>query len=107
MATKEQLCIRQHDLKCHAPYFDEVKMGFKRFEIRKNDRFYQMGDIIRLFRYISTKYGWSKDLKAEPLRFVAGPILQGGQFGLEAGYCAFSLFTEQEWSGQNTPKETL
>lgn len=97
MATKGELSIRQHELKCHAPYFDDVQIGLKRFEVRKNDRFFQHGDTVILHRYQSGGAGWTKDTTTEPLKFVIGPILQGGQFGLEAGYCAFSLFTEKEW----------
>lgn len=33
-----------HELKIEPVYFDEVRSGAKRFEIRKNDRNFQVGD---------------------------------------------------------------
>tara|TARA_R110001583_G_scaffold152608_1_gene304502 strand:- start:102 stop:404 length:303 start_codon:yes stop_codon:yes gene_type:complete len=90
---------RQHKLKCHDVYFDEVKLGLKTFEVRKNDRFFQCGDSIILERYVWKKTGWTKDLNSKPISRVIGPVLQGGQFGLETGYCAFSLFKSEDWEG--------
>lgn len=99
MATKADINGgRTHKVKCLDVYFDEVKLGLKRFEIRKNDRFYQCGDILIMERVHKGKAGsLFKTTQEPPLRFVVGPILQGGQFGIEAGYCAFSLFTPEEW----------
>ena len=39
-----------HYLKLHDRYFDAVKYGFKRFEIRKNDRDFRVGDTLVLTR---------------------------------------------------------
>lgn len=40
-----------HNLKLHDRYFDAVKNGFKRFEIRKNDRDFRVGDLLILTRF--------------------------------------------------------
>ncbi len=40
-----------HELKLDIKYFDDVKNGKKNFEIRKNDRNYQVGDILELIAY--------------------------------------------------------
>ncbi|HAP4176890.1 TPA: DUF3850 domain-containing protein [Enterococcus faecalis] len=37
-------------------YFTAVASGIKRFEIRKNDRGYNVGDILRLNEYENGKY---------------------------------------------------
>lgn len=37
-----------HELKCLSIYFNEVVKGTKTFEIRKNDRSYQVGDLLLL-----------------------------------------------------------
>ncbi len=37
-----------HELKIEAPYFEAVLRGEKKFEIRKNDRGFQKGDIVVL-----------------------------------------------------------
>ena len=39
-----------HNLKLHDKYYDAVKYGFKKFEIRKNDRDFRVGDILVLTR---------------------------------------------------------
>lgn len=37
-----------HELKCHADCYSLVASGLKRFELRKNDRGFRVGDILRL-----------------------------------------------------------
>lgn len=41
-----------HKLKIHPEYFEEVFTRKKSFEIRKNDRNFQIGDILLLQEYI-------------------------------------------------------
>lgn len=52
-----------HDLNIAAPWFDRVKSGEKRVEIREHDRDYQAGDLLRL--YETNRFGDRKR------RFVA------------------------------------
>lgn len=40
--------MKIHELKLDVKYFDEVKDGNKNFEIRKNDRDFNVGDILKL-----------------------------------------------------------
>ncbi|MNM92122.1 hypothetical protein D3C81_1044440 [compost metagenome] len=40
-----------HELKCVNPYYEHVVSGIKPFEIRKNDRNYGAGDLIKLMEY--------------------------------------------------------
>lgn len=39
-----------HGLRCEARYFDDVASGEKRFEIRKKDRKFEVGDTVILKR---------------------------------------------------------
>lgn len=41
-----------HELKTYPEHFDATRDGCKPFEIRKNDRNYQVGDILILQEYI-------------------------------------------------------
>lgn len=43
--------MKTHELKCYPEYYDEVAAGRKPFEVRKNDRDYQVGDALILRRY--------------------------------------------------------
>lgn len=47
---------KTHELKILPEYFTAVTSGIKRFEIRKNDRGYNVGDILRLNEYENGKY---------------------------------------------------
>jgi ASC-1-like (ASCH) protein len=38
----------EHELKCRPEYFQRIAIGQKSFEVRKNDRNFQVGDIIIL-----------------------------------------------------------
>lgn len=40
--------MKIHDLKCNSYYFELIANGSKRFEFRKNDRDFELGDILVL-----------------------------------------------------------
>ncbi|MCT4420249.1 DUF3850 domain-containing protein [Leuconostoc falkenbergense] len=48
--------MKIHELKLDTFYFDDVKNRLKTFEIRKNDRDYQVGDLLSLSRFEDGKY---------------------------------------------------
>lgn len=43
-----ETAMSEHELKVVPPYFDALVSGSKTFEVRKNDRAYQRGDVLRL-----------------------------------------------------------
>lgn len=43
--------MREHRLKCVSPYFEAVREGKKRFEIRFDDRDFKQGDMLILQHY--------------------------------------------------------
>ena len=92
--------MTEHKLKTWPVYFDAVKRGEKTFEGRKNDRGFQKGDIVILQRTYEddiwhVEMDYVNGLRAKhELRFRIGFVLQGGQFGIEPGYCVFSLLPE-------------
>ena len=45
-----------HDLKILPCYFNASQKGIKPFEVRKNDRFYNEGDILHLMEYGKNEY---------------------------------------------------
>lgn len=47
---------RKHVLKLNSEYYDDVVSGFKKFEIRFNDRDYKVGDILVLEEYDGIDY---------------------------------------------------
>ena len=44
-----------HELKILPKYFDDIKVGKKTFEVRKNDRGFKEGDMLALNEYDPTK----------------------------------------------------
>lgn len=77
--------LKEHELKILPEYYIEVLSGRKKFEIRLNDRDFKVGDIVKLREFENNEYTGN---------FIKGRItyiLHGGQFGLQEGYCIFSL----------------
>lgn len=72
----------EHELKCWPEYFDQVADGRKPFEVRKADRSYNVGDVLRLREWDPAIGLYSG---REVHRRVTS-ILRGGSFGVERGY---------------------
>jgi hypothetical protein len=91
--------MTEHTLKCWPVYFDAIKRGEKTFEIRKDDRGFQKGDVLvlqrtrtdRLFQ-VDTKFRTGTAM--HEIRAHVLWILTGGQFGLEPGYVCMSIAVE-------------
>lgn len=79
-----------HILKTWPIYFDAVKRGEKTFEVRRDDRGFQKGDIVVLKRFDPTRAEILQE-NAPTMEFRIGWILAGGQFGVEPGYVVMSL----------------
>lgn len=89
-----------HILKCQDVYYDAIARGEKNFEVRRDDRGFQNGDIVELQRCVKGAYGAAYEVErdfmrpgepAHVMRFRIGWVLTGGQFGIEPGYVVFSL----------------
>jgi ASC-1-like (ASCH) protein len=82
------LKTKSHELKIFPKYFRDVKRGVKKFELRKNDRGYAIGDYVKLCEYDGESYTgeflWVKItyiLRYEEVK----------KFGLLHGYCIFGF----------------
>lgn len=78
-----------HSLKTVDRYFDAVERGEKTFEVRRNDRAFQTGDILELRRLSEIRGVGYED--GTVLRKRITYLLQGGQFGIEPGFCVLGL----------------
>ena len=80
--------MKIHELKILPEYYDAVRCGDKRFELRKNDRDYHTGDILRLKEWDGKQY------TGEELDSVVRYIYHGiDEYGLAEGYCIMSIDT--------------
>jgi len=84
-----------HVLKTVQPYFEALWSGEKRFEVRKNDRCFQVGDGLCLREYDAVAGSYSGRLVMAKVLY----ILVGPQFGVEAGYCVMSLGAMRQVEG--------
>lgn len=88
--SNEAYAMTEHILKSQAVLFDAVVAGRKCWEVRRNDRQFQSGDHVILLRIEKQATG-ELAYTGHQHRAIIGWMLQGGQFGVEPGYCIFSL----------------
>ena len=87
----------EHRLKTLAPYWDALSAGTKNFEVRRDDRGFQKGDILALRKMRpdrpSEEYWDGKDYDEERfiMRFRITYILTGGQLGICPGFVVMAL----------------
>lgn len=80
--------MRTHILKIREPYFTDILEGLKTFEIRKNDRDFEVGDFLKLqlYPYINDK------TKPKELLVKITYILKDiPEYGLDKDYCILGL----------------
>lgn len=78
--------MKVHELKTLNPFFQDVWDGKKDFEVRKNDRNFEIGDRVKLVEY--------GNIKNERARFILKGIkyiLKGGQYGIYSDHVILGL----------------
>ena len=78
----------QHEVKILPKYFERILMKEKKFELRKNDRNFQVGDIVilREFDNVNNKYT-GRTLNTE----ITYILKDCSEYGLMDGYCIFGF----------------
>ena len=72
-----------HKLKMWPKFYGAQMAGAKQFEVRKADRDFQLGDLLRLEEWDPETEAYTGE---QLLRRISYRI-DGGQFGIEQGYC--------------------
>lgn len=85
-STQKLPMSKTHTLKCQPEYFRATKRGEKTFEIRRNDRDFQVGDTVTLLEFDGNE-PTGRELRG----FVITYIFHGPGFGLSEGYCVLQL----------------
>nr|WP_294490620.1 DUF3850 domain-containing protein [uncultured Anaerosporobacter sp.] len=80
IGTKETV----HEIKIANCYFEDVKQGIKKFELRKNDRDYKVGDKLKMMEFKDGEY------TGRMLNAVITFILEDYE-GIKEGYCILSI----------------
>jgi hypothetical protein len=76
-----------HTLKTWPEFIDPLESGEKPFEIRKDDRNYQVGDILNLHEFDPVKQQYGKRFVIRQVTYV----MRSARFGLKKGYCIMGL----------------
>lgn len=84
--------MSSHHLKCWNEFHDAIRRGEKTFEVRKNDRDFQVGDVLRLHRFDPETQTFSSSVISRLVTY----IMHGPAFGIEAGYCVMSHIQADE-----------
>ena len=77
----------EHRLKIKPEYFKAVTRGEKQFELRKDDRNYQVGDLVKLLEWDGERYT-GRESRMIPIRYV---LRNCEEYGLKEGYCILGL----------------
>lgn len=89
-----------HQLKIKPTFLDAIKRGEKTFEVRRDDRGFQKGDVLELCRYLHPEGYVDRNGRIEGSYAYEGMdilkcrvlwVLTGGQFGVEPGYVVMSI----------------
>ena len=85
--TEDGTRVTVHELKCWCEYFEAMLDGIKGFELRKDDRGFEVGDELWLREWSPI----SGDYSGREMRRRVTYVLRGGSFGLEPGFCILSV----------------
>lgn len=72
MVTIGEKHIQVHSLKTEVKYFDKVADGVKPFEVRKDDRNFQVGDILFLEEYSKTTQSYTGANTCKTITYILG-----------------------------------
>lgn len=85
-AIKDKTNLRIHNIKIQRKYYDDILTKNKNFEIRKNDRDYQVGDL--LYFTIIDENELTQDKSFYPIKYILKDV---PEFGLKEGYCILGI----------------
>jgi ASC-1-like (ASCH) protein len=81
-----------HHLKTWPEYFDAIARGDKNFEVRYNDRDFQVGDVLVLQEWKpETELFTGKELSR-----IVTYVLPGDNFGITLNYCVMGLAEQMQ-----------
>lgn len=81
--------MKLHELKIKCEYFDAICFGHKTFELRKNDRDYQVGDLIHFVNVDGTEFC---DKESAGSTFLITYVFKDvPEYGLDKDYCILGI----------------
>ena len=83
--------MTEHELKCWPEWYEPSLTDKKPYEIRRADRDFHVGDVLHLREYAPPRSGFPANYTGREMKRTVTHILEGGVFGVEAGFCILSL----------------
>lgn len=80
-------CGKRHSLKTWPEFFEKIADGTKTFELRKDDRGFEVGDELILVEYSPV----ADCVTGRKVIRRVTYIMRGPSFGLDAGWCVMAL----------------
>jgi uncharacterized protein YqfB (UPF0267 family) len=81
-----------HNLKCWTEYYQMIEKGLKTFELRKNDRDFRVGDILRLHEWDNHAVLYTLDSLCVEVLHILFSDYEGGEIeGLQKGYVIMQI----------------
>lgn len=82
--------MKIHELKVSDEFEEDLFMGVKTFEIRLNDREFQVGDILilKIYNMVTMEYKYPP---LDEFYYNVTYILTGEKWGLKPNYCIMSI----------------
>jgi len=83
----------EHELKTWPQFFQAISTGRKTFEVRKNDRGFNAGDVLRLREWdpacshMSPRHQYT----GNEMRMKVTYVLTGEAFGIKDGFCVMGI----------------
>lgn len=86
--TKQYPYHPSHSLKIWPEFFNAISSGAKRFEVRKNDRDYALGDQIHFREFDPDKNDYTgRYISMARITYV----MPGGEFGIDPDYVVLGI----------------
>lgn len=83
---------KRHELKCWPAYFHAITCGDKTFEVRRDDRGFQKGDVLDLREYDKDRGVTEREhFTGNAEQVLVTYVLTGGQFGIEPGHVVMGI----------------
>lgn len=79
--------MKTHNLRTWPDFWEAIAGGEKTFEVRKNDREFEVGDTLKLNWYFPEK----DEYDGSWIEATVTYILYGPAFGVEEGYCVMAI----------------
>lgn len=76
-----------HELKTWPQFFEAIVRQTKTFELRKDDRNFEVGDILELNEYDPNSETFTGRYEHRRVTYK----LDGGEFGLKKGFCVLGI----------------